>query len=83
MKYFISQGPHLAPIAVELNDPPPCLYCDVPVALPSMDGPLVCSCCDMGRNPDGSRWTTDQARERREHARAKIDAYRMPVEHVN
>lgn len=76
MKYLISQGLLHPPLEVELEPPPPCLYCGEPVLHPSMDGPLVCACCDCGTNRDGTKWTYAQCAERYEHRRAKVDEYR-------
>jgi hypothetical protein len=76
VRYFISQGPLLPPITVEFDGPPPCLFCGTPVVEPSMNGPLVCAPCDCGTNPDGSKWTPDQAKEFHEHCRVMVDAYR-------
>jgi hypothetical protein len=76
MRYSIDQGLLGRPIEVEIESPPPCLYCGTPVTRPSMDGPLVCGPCDMGRNADGSKWTGAQARERRVHFCTRINEYR-------
>jgi hypothetical protein len=76
VRYFINQGLLERPIEIEIESPPPCLYCGTPVTRPSMDGPLVCGPCDMGRNADGSKWTGEQARERRSYFRTKINEYR-------
>ena len=76
MKYRIAQGLLRPPIEVEIEGPPPCLFCGTPVIEPSMNGPLVCGPCDMGRNPDGSRWTHAQARARNEHCRVEVARYR-------
>jgi hypothetical protein len=76
VRYLVSQGLLQPPIEVEIDGPPPCLYCGAPVTAPSMNGPLVCAPCDMGRNPDGSRWTPDEARDRDAHCRAQVAAYR-------
>jgi hypothetical protein len=74
--YYISQFPR-APLRIEIEtDPPPCLFCDRPVTLPSTDGPLVCGACDCGHNQDGSRWTDAQRDERWAHRRARITEYR-------
>lgn len=76
MKYRISQGPLRPPIEIEIEGPPPCLFCGAPVALPSVNGPLVCGPCDVGVNPDGTRWTPAEARARNEHCRAEVARYR-------
>jgi hypothetical protein len=60
-------------LVVEIHGIPPCLYCGAPVTEPSMDGPLVCAPCDMGRNADGTRWTDEQDRERHRHFADAID----------
>lgn len=73
--YYISQFPK-APIEVEVEGPPPCLFCGEAVTQPSMDGPLVCGSCDCGRNRDGSKWTNAQADERWKHRRAQVAKYR-------
>jgi hypothetical protein len=74
--YYINQGLFKPPLEVNIETPPPCLFCDQPVTSPSMDGPLVCGSCDCGRNRDGSKWTDEE----REHAwnrrRKQIAKYR-------
>lgn len=80
MKYLISQGLLHPPLEVELEAPPPCLYCGEPVLRPSMDGPLVCACCDCGCNHDGTRWTPAQCDERYAHRSAKVAEYRERAE---
>jgi hypothetical protein len=74
--YFISRFPFASPIEVEIEAPPPCLFCGEPVVHPSMDGPLVCGSCDCGRNRDGSKWTEAQAEERWAHRKAQVAKYR-------
>jgi hypothetical protein len=76
MKYLISQGLLHPPIEIDLDPPPPCLFCGKPVERPSMDGPLVCAWCDCGSNRDGSYWTTAQSYERHAHRSAKVAEYR-------
>ena len=76
MKYFVDQGLLHPPLKIELDPPPPCLFCEEPVHRPSMDGPLVCAWCDCGSNRDGTRWTAEQSRDRHAHASAKIAEYR-------
>jgi hypothetical protein len=76
MRYLINQGLLDPPLEVDLEPPPPCLFCGDPVHRSSMDGPLVCAWCDCGNNRDGTRWTPQQNRDRWEHRRAKIDEYR-------
>jgi hypothetical protein len=63
-------------IYFELEGDPPCLYCGEPVTSPSMDGPLVCGPCDIGRNRDGTRWTEAQAKERHAHFQAELARHR-------
>ena len=75
MKYFIPDGPN-PPIEVELEAPPPCLFCDVPVETPSFESPLVCGHCAQSQHPNGARWTYAETQERWAHRRHKIDAYR-------
>lgn len=57
---------------------PPCLWCDAPVAEPSMDGPLVCGLCDSGliRDADGTvrKWTDAEYRSRSRRRRVKLEA---------
>lgn len=74
--YYISQFPLGPPIEIEIEAPPPCLFCGDPVMHPSMDGPLVCAACDCGCNRDGSKWTKDQADDRWAHRRAQVAKYR-------
>jgi hypothetical protein len=76
VRYFIAQGLARPPIEVDLDEPPPCLFCAAPVTRPSMDGPLVCGSCDCGCNRDGTKWTQKQADDRWAHRRAKIVEYR-------
>lgn len=80
MKYLINQGLFDPPIEIDLDSPPPCLFCNEPVHSPSMDGPLVCAWCDCGNNRDGTPWTLQQNRQRWEHRRTKIDEYRKGKE---
>ncbi len=79
MRYFISQGLLRPALEVEIEGVPPCLFCGDPVTSPSMDGPLVCGRCDCGRNPDGSRWTEEQAEVRYAHRRSKVAEYRSAM----
>lgn len=51
---------------------PPCLWCDEPVDSPSMDGPLVCSACDMGNNRDGSKWSASDHHRLSEALKTKV-----------
>lgn len=74
-RYRIDQGLLLPPILVDLESPPPCLFCGEPVMRPSSDGPLVCGWCDCGVNRDGTHWTPAQFHERWEHRLAKIEEY--------
>jgi len=74
--YVISQGIFKPPLEVQIDGVPPCLFCGVPVESPSMNGPLVCGPCDMGCNPDGSRWTAEQHDERQRHLAETIERYR-------
>lgn len=76
MKYRVFQGPFQPAIEIEIAGVPPCMFCGMPVTLPSMDGPLVCGPCDCGCNPDGTPWTPDQARVRQAHRRARCAEYR-------
>ena len=71
--YYINGQP---PLAIELDAPPPCLFCGDPVVYPSTDGPLVCGLCDCGSNRDGSKWTEAQAIERWLHRGEQIAKYR-------
>jgi hypothetical protein len=80
VKYLINQGLLHPPLEIELDPPPPCLFCGEPVDRPGMDGPLVCAWCDCGTNRDGTRWTSQQSRKRWEHRSAKIDEYRKAKE---
>lgn len=80
MKYYISQGFLQPPLEIEIEGPPPCLFCGKLVHEPSMNGPLVCPSCDCGRNTDGSRWTNSEAHERHAHYAAAIAAYRTMIE---
>ncbi len=57
------------PLRVDHEGPPPCLWCGEPVLSPSMDGPLVCGLCDMGRL--GEHWMNYSARK--QHLRYCID----------
>jgi hypothetical protein len=75
VKLYIAQS-RFSPIEVVIDGAPPCLYCGEPVTAPSTDGPLVCCSCDCGCNRDGSRWTAEQARDRRLHFQRKVDEYR-------
>lgn len=77
--YYISQYP-LAPIKVEIEGTPPCLFCCRLVLDPSMDRPLVCGPCDRGRNPDGSKWTVMQSKALWNHRRMQIARYRVAWE---
>ena len=65
--YWIGMGLFGDQVTVEYEGIPPCLWCGEPVKSPSMDGPLVCPLCDMGRNKDGSKWTQGQYDEKRAH----------------
>jgi hypothetical protein len=76
VKYFLWQGLGETPLEIELESPPPCLFCGAAVHHPSMAGPLVCASCDMGTNADGSRWTAEQRRVRVAHQSNKIAEYR-------
>jgi len=63
-------------VEIEFDGPPTCIYCgDSPIE-PSMDGPLVCSHCDMGVNKDGSRKTEEQIHEQRQHFATFTEKYR-------
>lgn len=75
--YYIGGGLLGEAIEVQLEGPPPCLWCGDPVLSPSCDGPMVCAPCDMGRNKDGSVWAAEGRSERREHFRSEIKKYRM------
>lgn len=59
------------PLRVVVDDPPPCLWCGDPVTEPSMDGPLVCALCDMGRRDDADDWM--MRKQRRDHFAYVID----------
>jgi len=72
--YYIRQSSG-APLAIEIEGIPPCLFCGEPVHSPSMDGPLVCACCDCGCNRDGSKWTAEQLKERWEYGASMIAKY--------
>lgn len=64
----------LKPFVVEYEGVPPCLWCGRPVERPSMDGPLVCACCDMGVDwKTKERWTSEVWKERHDHRAAEID----------
>jgi hypothetical protein len=75
VRYLIDQGLFDPPLEIDLEEPPPCLFCGKPVHHPSMDGPLVCAWCDCGTNHDGTHWTPAQNRERWKHRRTKIAEY--------
>jgi hypothetical protein len=55
---------------------PKCLWCELPVTSPSMDGPLVCPLCDMGRNLDGTKWTSSQYDQKRRNFLRRIAEYK-------
>ena len=74
--YYINQFPVGQSIQVEIEGPPPCLFCGEPVTRPSMDGPLVCGSCDCGRDRDGSKWSEAQSEERWAQRRAQVAKYR-------
>lgn len=74
--YYISQGLLNPPLEVEIEEPPPCLFCGIPVMHPSMDGPLVCGACDCGHNSDGSRWTDEDQARAWNRRRMQIAKYR-------
>lgn len=77
MRYHIAHWPG-PDVELEVpGDCPPCLWCGVPVAIPSCDGPLVCGPCDMGRNRDGTPKDADDYRRSRQHAQRYIEAYRV------
>ncbi len=80
MTTYCIGGPFGSVIEVEIEFPPPCLYCGTPVTLPSMDGPLVCALCDCGCNRDGSKWTEEQYKARHAHCKAMIAKYREAAE---
>lgn len=66
------------PLIVKDFDPDAlCLYCSEPVGAQSMDGPLVCPWCDMGKHRDGTLWTALEFLEFREcfalNARNAVD----------
>jgi glycine/D-amino acid oxidase-like deaminating enzyme len=73
--YYISQGLLKTPLEVEIEEPPPCLFCGEAVTRPSMDGPLVCGSCDCGRNRDGSKWTDEERARAWSHRRTQIAKY--------
>lgn len=74
--YFIGGG-FKPRIALKIAGIPPCFWCGVPVTRPSMDGPLVCPMCDMGKNQDGSKKTTAQYLVGREHFATMIEKYKV------
>jgi len=54
MRYVVGDGFIMPPVTLEVpEDTPPCMYCRTPVASPSMNGPLVCVNCDLGRIQEG------------------------------
>jgi hypothetical protein len=75
MKYLLADGPN-PPIEVELEPPPPCLFCDAAVETPSYESPLVCELCVQSQHPDGTRWTHADTEERWRNRRRRIDVYR-------
>jgi hypothetical protein len=75
MYYFINRFPD-ASIRVEIEGIPPCFYCGEPVTDPSCDGPLVCPMCDMGLNPDGTKWSLRDHYKRVKHFKECIEKYR-------
>jgi hypothetical protein len=70
-QYIISHWPG-PDLVVEIEDPPPCLFCGEPVDSPSSDGPLVCAWCDLGMRRDGAKWTQEEAEQAWEHRRHAI-----------
>ena len=65
-------------LIVEYEGDPPCLYCNRPVPYDQRgtDGPLVCGHCDMGHNPDGTKWTWEQNKERHANFARRIQEIR-------
>lgn len=78
--YYINQGLQKPPLEVEIEAPPPCLFCGEPVTSPSMDGPLVCGSCDCGCNRDGSKWTAEESARAWGRRREQIAKYREMAE---
>jgi hypothetical protein len=72
MKYLI-----YGTIEVEIEGTPKCLWCEEPVLSPSMDGPLVCGSCDMGRLHDGTKWSPA------DYERLRLNFYRRIAEYTN
>jgi hypothetical protein len=85
MKQYISPKPDeersymigtFNPIHVRIKGIPPCLWCGEPVTDPSMDGPLVCPWCDMGKNRDGTPWSAKDHFRLSEHFNKMVTIYR-------
>ena len=48
-------------LTIEYDETSPCIYCEQSVGGASMDGVIVCACCDMGIHRDtGIKWTLDE-----------------------
>lgn len=60
-------------------DQPECLMCGAYDYEASMNGPLVCSWCDMGMNPDGTLWTLEERKKRRARMKLVIAQTRTAV----
>ena len=58
-------------------DFPECLMCGANDFMPSMDGPLICSWCDMGKNRDGSPWSAQEAQDRRSRKIRRVQETRI------
>lgn len=79
MRYRIHQNEAFTgkpDLIVEYDGDPPCLYCNEPVTSPSMDGPLVCPWCDMGKNKDGTKWTWQENKARHDNFAKRIQEIR-------
>jgi len=50
---------------VEYDENSPCTACGLPVMLASMGGTRLCPWCDCAVHRDGTKWTFDEALNRR------------------